>query len=86
MEIHFHRNFEKRFAKLPEKIQKKATEKILLFKIAPFHETLRNHALMGKYIGFRSINITGDFRAIYNPLSDNEILFIDIGAHSRLYK
>jgi toxin HigB-1 len=86
MKIHFHRNFDKRFAKLPTKIQKKATEKILLFSSHPFNEILRNHALLGKYLGFRSINITGDFRAVYNPLSDDEALFIDIGNHNQLYR
>lgn len=33
-----------------------------------------------------SINITGDWRAIYMPININEVLFIAFGTHSQLYK
>jgi mRNA-degrading endonuclease YafQ of YafQ-DinJ toxin-antitoxin module len=33
-----------------------------------------------------SINITGDWRAIYMPINNNEVLFIAFGTHSQLYK
>jgi mRNA-degrading endonuclease YafQ of YafQ-DinJ toxin-antitoxin module len=49
---------------------------------------LNNHALVWKYMWFRSINITGDFRAIFIEKSNNTydfVEFIDIGTHSALY-
>ena len=86
MQIHFHRWFDKRFAKLPKKIQDKAIERIQLFRADPFNSALANHALTGRYSGSRSINISGDYRAIYDPLPNDTALFIDIGTHSQLYK
>lgn len=86
MQVHFHRHFNRRFAKLPIKIQNKAIERIQAFISDPYNEILRNHILMGKYLGLRSIDITGDFRAIYDPISSDTVLFIDIGTHSQLYK
>lgn len=67
-------------------MQEKAAAAIELFGVDPFHHTLRNHALVGKKQGLRSIDITGDYRIIYSPISSNTALLIDIGTHSQLYK
>ncbi|TSC75530.1 MAG: translation repressor RelE [Parcubacteria group bacterium Gr01-1014_30] len=82
----FHKHFDKRFAKLPIKIQRKALEIIQLFRKEPYAQILDNHALGGKYLGLRSIDITGDFRAIYDPLADDSAHFVDVGKHSQLYR
>jgi len=43
--------------------------------------------LTGKYKGFRSINITGDWRAVFRELKSGEIVYFDLlGTHSKLYK
>ena len=85
MQTHFHTYFNKRFSKLPAKVQAKVLEKIKIFSLNPFNDALNNHALTGKYLGYRSINITGDFRAVYELISDDIALFIDIGTHNQLY-
>ena len=85
MKVYFHKYFDKRLAKLPEKIQKKAFQRIGLFQKEPFAEILDNHALTGRYLGSRSIDITGDYRAVYDPVSDDSAHFVDIGTHSQLY-
>lgn len=85
MQVHFHHYFDKRFSKLPVKIQLKATKQIQTFQADPFNSILNNHALTGKHLGLRSINITGNYRAIYDPVSSNAALFVDIGTHSQLY-
>ena len=46
---------------------------------------LENHPLQGKYNGFRSISITGDFRVLYDPVNHELAHFILIGTHSELY-
>ena len=46
---------------------------------------LNNHALSGEYVGCRSINITGDVRAIYEEIKDNHFEFVAIGTHTELY-
>jgi len=56
-----------------------------LFVADPFDQQLRNHALSGKYIGLRSIDITGDIRAVYELINDTAV-FITIGTHTQLYK
>ncbi len=61
----------------------------MLFLKNPLHDQLRNHALKGKWQGYRSINITGDWRAVYREYKDGEetvILFKAIGTHSEIYK
>ena len=85
MRIFFHKHFDKRFARLSAKIQTKALERIQLFQNEPFAQILNNHALTGNYTGMRSIDITGDYRAVYEPVSHNSAHFMDIGTHSQLY-
>jgi len=86
MHVTFHKYFEKRFDKLPNKIKLKTTERIGLFRTDPFAAILDNHPLGGKYKGKRSIDITGDYRAIYRPIDKDFALFVHIGTHGQLYK
>ncbi len=85
MIVRFHRNFDKKFKKLKISQKKKTQERLLLFIQNPFHPVLNNHPLKGKYLDYRSINITGDLRAIYKLISDNEVIFVAIDSHSNLY-
>lgn len=85
MNVAFSKNFIKRAQKLPRPVQKSVHLKISLFIENPNHPSLRNHALRGAYKEYRSINITGDVRALYRTLSDDEIVFDDIGTHAQLY-
>ncbi len=84
MKIKLHRDFEKQYQKLREGEKKKFKARRDLFLLNEFHPILNNHTLSGKYLGCRSINVTGDLRAIYTK-SDNEVTFITIGSHSYLY-
>lgn len=67
-----------------------ATKKrIDLFRKNPYHPQLRNHPLSGKYSGYRSININGDWRAVYLVIEDSietVVSFETLGTHSQLYK
>lgn len=85
MKILFHRDFEKAFSKLPDNIQRKFKEQLTVFEHDPFHPTLRNHRLSGKYKGHRSINVSGDIRVIYTLVGEDNYWFIDIGTHTQLY-
>lgn len=84
MIIDYHKDFIKAFKKLPQKTKKKFQERQILFEKDAFSPILNNHALGGKYQGYRSINIGGDLRAIYIKNSDS-VVFVKIGSHSRLY-
>lgn len=81
----FHRRFEKHFAKLPERIKDKFEVQLEIFYQDPFDSRLDNHELNGKYKGHRSVNVTGDFRAIYITKTEGVSIFVEIGSHSELY-
>jgi len=89
--IRYSRQFEKEFLRAPHKVQLSFRKRRKLFQQNPNHPQLRNHALLGKYQGLRSINITGDWRAVYAEQSDSKnleimALFHTIGTHSQLYR
>ncbi len=85
MNIIFHKNFEKSYKKLPAKIKNKIKERNTIFLEDPFRPILNNHALSGKYTGYRSINITGNIRIVYKFLDKSTVLFSEIGTHGELY-
>lgn len=89
MKIKFARRFVKEYGQAAKNIQKAAKKRIDLFRKDPFHPQLRNHPLSGKYSGYRSINVNGDWRAVYLVLEDSSetiISFEVLGTHSQLYK
>jgi addiction module RelE/StbE family toxin len=81
----FKKDFKKRFRKLPKPVQEKFSDRLKFFEKHPFHPTLNNHPLHGDFIGCRSINITGDYRAVFEILDEETIEFVTIGTHSELY-
>lgn len=85
MRIEFHREFEKQYKKLRSNQKKKFQERHDLFLEDSFHPLLNNHALRGRYAGYRSINVGGDLRAIFKASDNDTVLFADIGPHGRLY-
>ena len=60
-----HKNFEKSYSKQSALIKKAFIERRNLFLIDQQHPLLNNHTLHGKWIGYRSINITGDIRVVF---------------------
>jgi len=85
MKIRFHKNFEKQYKKLKKAQKKKTQERLILFLENPFHPILANHPLRGKYTGYRSINITGNLRAVYKFINEQECIFVAVDTHSNLY-
>lgn len=85
MEIKFSPRFRKQYCRADKKIKSAFQNRLKLFKENSYHPLLNNHALTGNYKGFRSINITGDWRAIYSEYG-NTIVFEILGTHSQLYK
>ena len=47
------------------RIRKEVDEKLHLFSKNPHDLGLRNHAVQKEWEGFRSIDVTNDYRAIY---------------------
>lgn len=86
MNIFYSKKFVKSFKKLPRKLQEKVSEKIKLFIHNRFDEKLNNHLLKGKFVGLRSISVTGDLRIIFEEEKGYTIvIMLNIGSHSQLY-
>lgn len=84
MTLHFHRQFTKQLKKLTEKERALVKERLELFLLDPYHPRLRNHSLRGKYLGYRSIDIRPDIRAIFKHHGDDAI-FVQLGSHNKLF-
>lgn len=89
MIVKYSPSFLKILKKTDVRIRKRFLQKILIFIENPIYPQLRNHPLRGIYLGKRSIDITADWRAIYEEkLEAGEIIayFIALGTHSQLYR
>ncbi len=86
MIIRFHKQFEKQLQKMNKKQKEDVKNKLKKFLEDPYSKELNNHGLQGKYKNYRSINITGDWRAIFKISEDGqEVVFVILGNHNQLY-
>ena len=79
------KKFSKKVIKLPEPIQKALIQRLGIFIEDRFSSILNNHPLQGNKKQYRSINITGDYRLIYELYDKDTARLIDIDTHSNLY-
>jgi addiction module RelE/StbE family toxin len=84
MRVTYKKQFDKDFKKLPLKIREQFYERLDLFLQDKFDKTLNNHPVDKAFPGCRSINVSGDYRAIFQEDGDT-VIFITIGTHSELY-
>lgn len=80
----FKNAYKNRIASFP-KLVSKTEERIQLFKENPRNPILRDHGLTGKLCKLRSFSVGGDIRIIYQPISKDSVLFLDIGSHNQVY-
>lgn len=85
MKLRFHKRFVRDYKLFDQKIKASFQERLKLFYDNPYHPKLNNHPLKGKWYGYRSINISGDIRAVYKLNDDKEVIFVALGSHNRLY-
>ena len=89
MNISFSDRVHSKLKKLDVRIRKSFKEKILIFSINPSDPVLNNHPLSKNYIGYKSIDITTDYRAVFKEIEQGEELiyyFITIDTHEELYE
>jgi len=84
MTVRYHSRFLKVFEKLPPAIREKFFARLGLFHREPFHPLLNNHSVDAAYPRWRSMNVTGDYRALFEQVGDDTIVFMKIGTHSEL--
>lgn len=86
MEILFGRKFQKRFKSLDQRVKKSFEKRLKIFTHDPRAPLLNIHPLSGEFSGCYSINVTGDYRAIFELRQDDTVVvFILIGTHHELY-
>lgn len=88
MKIELHPQFKKSYKnriKNNIKLSVKVSDRIALFRKDHSNTLLKDHALVGKKSHLRAFWITGDIRITYLPISDTEVIFIDIGSHNQVY-
>jgi len=85
--IDYSDTFKKDLKKSSSKIKIAFRERLRMFSENKYNPKLNNHKLIGKFKGYRSINLSGDWRAIFRELNDGQVIYFDmIGTHSRLYR
>jgi addiction module RelE/StbE family toxin len=82
----FKKEFNRKHLKLSLKIRKQFEERLIIFNNEPNARILNVHKLSGKYEGMWSINVTGDYRAIFDKQEGGLIIFIAVGTHSELFE
>lgn len=80
------KSFMKDYDRLSQKIRQSAEKRLIKFRKDPYSTELNNHSLLGRWQGYRSINISGDVRAVYKEESEDKAVFVAIGTHSQLYR
>ena len=89
MIVRYDPDFVEKLKKVNVRILKNFKERIKIFSKDPNNPSLNNHPLREEWQGYRSIDITGDWRAIYTEKTEgDEIIayFVAIGTHDQLYK
>jgi len=89
MKVQFTRTFKKQLSKANTQVLSAFQKRLSLFIQNPHHPYLHNHALKGRLAGLRSINITGDWRALFSEEKESNqilIVFEVMGTHSQLYR
>lgn len=85
MEIVYEKQFVKVFKNLLPKVKDRFYERLNVFVVNKYNPILNNHSVDKAYPGCSSIDITGDYRAIF--FEEGEVVtFIAIGTHAQLYK
>jgi addiction module RelE/StbE family toxin len=85
MRYHQSSRFKRCYKKLPNDLKKKTDDRLLLFSTDPFNPLLKDHQLNGEYADYRSINVTGDYRIMYERIDENLCLLVAVGTHPELY-
>ncbi|KKT40119.1 MAG: Plasmid stabilization system [Candidatus Giovannonibacteria bacterium GW2011_GWA2_44_13b] len=77
--------FEKNFERLPKTIRKLAVNKDMLFRQDAFRPSLETHKLGGKLKNDWAYSINKDYRIHFYFVSDNVVVYLNIGTHE-IYK
>lgn len=81
----FKRAYNERIRKNP-KLKKLFWEKVEEFQANPFDPSLKTHPLTGLLQGRWAFSVDYDCRIVFLLVSDNEVVFLNVGTHAEVYK
>jgi len=79
--IHYTSDFEKLYRSLPVNLRKLTDKKDALFRTNPFTSSLETHKLTGELKNYWSFSVNKKYRVLFRFISDDEVIFYDIGNH-----
>lgn len=82
--IYYHPRFKKSFLDLPGDIQKKANQRVRIFRQNIFTRSLDTHKLHGRLKDQWSFSIDNRYRIIF-IFDNHDVIFLDVGLHD-IYK
>ena len=85
MRVYYEKRFEKELKALPPKIKGQFYRRLEIFLKDKDDKILNNHGVGINFPNCRSINITGNYRAIFEDQGDT-VTFIALGSHADLYE
>ena len=88
MKVIFDPDFYRKYKKLDVRIQNSIDGSIRIYRKNPNDLQLNNHLLHEPYQGYRSIDITAEYRALYEEMTvgeDTITYFVIFGTHDELY-
>ena len=85
MQLDRDRVFDRQFKKLHEELREKLRERVHLLSIDEFSPLLKNHKVSPPFEGYRSINITGDWRLVYKKLGPDSYYLRAVSTHHQLF-
>jgi len=80
----YHQDYKKLLGKQPE-LTEEVNTRVEWFKKNPGDTRLNNHNLKKKMKGQWAFSITGDIRIVYRWIGKNEVRFLAIGGHKKVY-
>jgi len=89
MKVQYDPDFLTKLKKVDIRIHKSFKQRIRIFLEDPDSPQLNNHLLRKPYLGYRSIDITVDYRAFYEVINEGEeivVYFSVLGTHDQLYR
>ncbi|MEK7524655.1 MAG: type II toxin-antitoxin system mRNA interferase toxin, RelE/StbE family [Patescibacteria group bacterium] len=86
MHIYFKKSFIKHYQKLQKFHRTKVDQSLKLFEKNPHNPVLKNHALVGRLAGKRSISARFDMRIIFEVEGHYvTVTMLAVGTHNQVY-
>jgi addiction module RelE/StbE family toxin len=88
IKVELHRSFVKSYRQRigsNRKLSLQTEKRVVMFRKDRFDSILKDHALIGQRKDLRSFSVNGDVRIIYQLISEDYVIFIDIGSHNQVY-